>query len=154
MNTNPNTFELLIQESIFGLIVMSVVIIYIVYSFSWISLSYRRVLDKSRFHGRHLEMLRFVAFIMLLIIAMLFSLSFWVGALTLFGFVDDWVTALLFSASFYTSVGNFSVSMPMGWRLIPSMIAFSGLFSFAWATSSSIGMARNLSDYLEKHQQL
>lgn len=154
MNINPNPFELLIQESIFGLCVMAVVVIYIVYSFSWISLTYRKVLDKSRFHGHHLEMLRFVAFIMLLIVAMLFSLSIWVIALTWFEFVSDWVTALLFAASFFTSVGNFTINLPFGWRLIPSIIAFSGLFSFAWATSTSIAMGRNLSDYLEKHQQL
>jgi len=61
-----------------------------------------------------------------------------------FGFVSYWVTALLFTASFFTSVGNFTVNLPKGWRLIPSIIAFSGLFSFAWPTASSIAMARTL----------
>lgn len=151
---NPITFELLLKESIFGLLVMTLVIIYIVYSFSWISLTYRKVLGKSRYLGHHLEMLRFVAFVMLLIIAMLFSLTFWVVALTYFNFVPDWVSGLLFAASFFTSVGNFVVTLPFGWRLIPSIIAFSGLFTFAWATSASITMARNLGDYLDKHNQL
>jgi len=72
--------------------------------------------------------------------------------LTYFEFVSDWVPALLFAASYFTSVGNFTLDLPTGWRLIPSIIAFSGLFGFAWATASSIGMAHNLSVYLEKNK--
>ena len=70
-----------------------------------------------------------------------------------FGFVSAWVTALLFAASFFTSVGNFTVKLPTGWRHIPPMIAFSGLFSFAWPTATSIAMARTLNDHLEKIKQ-
>lgn len=70
-----------------------------------------------------------------------------------FGFVSDWVTTLLFTASFFTSVGNFTVKLPTGWRHIPPMIAFSGLFSFAWPAASAIAMTRTLNDHLETIKQ-
>ena len=151
MNIDAIQFEILLKEALYGLCVMCLVAVFNIYAFVEISLTYRRLLKKSKFYGRHYEMLRFVVFIMLLVIAMLISLGIWVFALTYFEFVSDWVTALLFTASFFTSVGNFAVPLPTGWRLVPSIIAFSGLFSFAWATASSIGMARSLNEHLIKH---
>jgi hypothetical protein len=91
---------------------------------------------------------------MLLIVGMFLSLTVWVVALSLFEIVSNWEAAVLLTVSFFTSVGNFSQDLPFGWRLIPSLIAFSGLFSFAWATASSIGMAHQLLIYLDKHKDL
>lgn len=154
MNHNAIQFELLLKESFFGLGVMAIVAVFNIYAFTEIAMAYRRPLKTSKFRGRYYEMFRFVAYTMLLGLALLMSLAFWVFALTFFDFVSDWVTALLFSASFFTTVGNYTVNLPVGWRLIPSLIAFSGLFSFAWATGSSISMARSLADYLEKYKQI
>ena len=151
---NELGFELLIEESIFGLGVMALVIVFNLYCFSWISLSYRQILKASSRHSRHIEMLRYAGFTLLLVLSMLLSLSIWVFAMTFFNFVEHWTTALLFTASFFTSVGNITVQLPFGWRLIPSIIAFSGLFSFAWATASSIGMARDLSEHLAKNKEV
>ena len=154
MNTNVIQLEaeILLKESFFGLLILAIVAIFNIYSIAKISLTYRRSLRKSTFRGEHYEMLRFIGYIMLLVISILLSLSIWVLALSFFGFVSDWLMALLFVAGFFTTVGNVSMDIPLGWRLIPSIIAFSGLFSFAWATASSISMARDLSNYLEKHK--
>ena len=153
MNITAIHIELLLKESFFGLIVMSAVVMFNIYSFVWISLVYRKRLKGSKFHGQHYEMIRFVAYTMLLAVAMLVSLSIWVLALAGFGFVADWLMALLFVAGFFTTVGNISLNLPEGWRLIPSIIAFSGLFSFAWATAISIGMARDLTIHMDKHKK-
>jgi hypothetical protein len=48
-------------------------------------------------------------------------------------------------------VGNYTLNLPYGWRLIPSLIAFSGLFSFAGATAIAISMARQLLNRLDQH---
>ena len=152
MNLDPKDFELVARESFFGLFVMGIIIIFNTYSFTWITLVYRQTLSRAAPHGKHFEILRFVGFTMLLVIATLLSLSVWVIALTAFGFVSHWTVALLFSASFFTTVGNFTINLPVGWRLIPSIIAFSGLFAFAWATASSMSMVHSLSDYLEKRK--
>jgi len=68
------------------------------------------------------------------------------------GLIPDWPTALVFTASFFTTVGNFNMSFPYGWRLIPSIVAFSGFFSFSWATAVSIGMSRYQQEFINKHR--
>jgi hypothetical protein len=146
--------ELLLKEAVFALSVTCAVIIFNIYSFAWISLKYRKVMGESLVHGLHIEMLRFVFFIMLLVIAMFLSLLIWVVALVNFDLAKDWMTALVFTAGFFTTIGSTLLTLPVGWRLIPSIIAFSGLFSFAWATGSSMGMLNHLSDHLSKHKQL
>jgi ABC-type multidrug transport system permease subunit len=152
MKLDPKDFEVVLTESIFGLVVMGITIIFNTYSFTWITLAYRQTLSKTAPHGKHFEILRFVWFNILLVIAMLMSLSIWVIALTAFDFVTHWTVALLFSASFFTTVGNFTINLPHGWRLIPSIVAFSGLFAFAWAGAASMSMVHHLSDYLEKRK--
>lgn len=154
MNTGAFELELFLGEVFYGLGVMCLVAIFDIYAFIEISLTYTRILDRAKFRNRHYEMLRFIGFIMLIVIAMLLSLFFWVLALTIFNFAPDWFTAILFAASFFTSVGNFTINLPFGWRLVPSMIAFSGLFSFAWATACSMHMARTLFLYLEKNKKI
>jgi len=152
MNLTNITMELVLRESFFGLSVMFVVVIFNIYSFGWILSAYKRVLDRSVFSNVHIEMLRLSLFIILLVTVMLFSLSIWVIAFSLSGLISDWPTALVFTASFFTSVGNFELSFPYGWRLIPSLVAFSGFFSFAWATAVSIGMFRQHQEFINKHR--
>jgi hypothetical protein len=152
--SQPIQIEVLLKEAVFALSVTCAVIIFNIYSFTWISLKYRKVMGKSQMHGLHIEMLRFVFFIMLLVIAMFVSLLIWVAALVIFDLAKDWMTALVFTAGFFTTIGNSLLTLPVGWRLIPAIIAFSGLFSFAWATGSSMGMFNHLSDHLSKHKQI
>lgn len=154
MEMDPVQFEILLKEISYGLAVMGLVSIFNIFIFVEITLTYRRVLARTTHHGRTFEMLRFILFIMLIVVTMLVSLGIWVFALSLFDFVSDWIIGLLFAASFFTSVGNFTVSLPLGWRLIPSIIAFSGLFSFAWAAASTMGMARSLAEHLDKRKLL
>lgn len=143
--------ELLLKESIFGLGVMFIAMTVNVYIFASIAMLYRNRLQKSSYLGKHLEIMRFAAYTMLLIIGMFLSLTIWITALNLFEIVAEWQAATLLTFSFFTSVGNFTVDLPFGWRLIPSLIAFSGLFSFAGATAVAIGMAHQLMNHLDKH---
>ena len=140
--------DLVIREITCGILIMGLVSIVNAYTFSWIMLSYRKALSTSSQRSEHFEIMRFVFYTLRLVVSMILSLSLWVFALTYFHFVDDWLDALLFATSFFTSVGNFNVAMPYGWRMIPSIIAFSGLFSFAWATAATIGMANDLTKHL------
>jgi len=141
-------FDLVIREIFCGIAIMGFVSIFNAYCFSWIMLSYRKALGASSRRSEQLEIMRFVLYTLLLVVSMILSLSLWVFALTYFKFVDDWLDALLYATSFFTSVGNFNIPMPYGWRMIPSIIAFSGLFSFAWATAATIGMANSLTKHI------
>ncbi|CAM3643519.1 hypothetical protein [Polynucleobacter antarcticus] len=154
MNLNLAGYELLFQEVILGLCIIFVVAIYNIFGFTMITLAYRKKLTTITFSSKYVELTRFTAYTMLLVVGIFSSLIVWVIALTLLGMVADTASALLLTASFFTSVGNFTLDLPFGWRLMPSLIAFSGLFSFAWATASSINMANQLGNYLEKHKDL
>jgi hypothetical protein len=152
MNVALAGSELLVRESLFGLGVMFIAMILNVYIFASIAMLYQHRLQKSGYVGKHLEIMRYAAYTMLLIIGMFISLGIWIIALNLFEVVVDWQKATLLTFSFFTSVGNFTVELPFGWRLVPSLIAFSGLFSFAGATAVAIGMARQLFDHLDKYK--
>lgn len=152
MSVTLASSELLVRESLFGLGVMFIAMTLNVYIFASIAMMYQSRLQKSRYLGKHIEIMRYAAYTMLLVIGMSFSLTVWVVALNLFEVVVDWQSATLLTFSFFTSVGNFTVNLPFGWRLIPSLIAFSGLFSFAGATAVAIGMAHQLFNHLEKHK--
>lgn len=144
--------ELLVRESIFGLGVMFIAMICNIYIFAFVAIAYQKRLKKLKYLNKHLEIMRYAAFTMLLVVGMSFSLTVWVVALNLFEVVVDWQSATLLTFSFFTSVGNFTVDLPFGWRLIPSLIAFTGLFSFAGATAVAMGMAHQLMNQFDAHK--
>jgi hypothetical protein len=150
MNVTLVGSELLLKESLFGLGVMFIATICNVYVFASVGMAYRNRLKKATYLGKHVEIMQYAAYTMLLIVGMFLSLIIWVIALNLFEIVTEWQSAVLLTFSFFTSVGNFTLELPFGWRLIPSLIAFSGLFSFAGATAIAISMARQLFDHLDK----
>lgn len=144
--------ELLVRESLFGLGVMFIAMTLNIYIFASIAMAYQNRLKKSNYLGKHLEIMQYAAYTMMLVIGMSLSLTVWIVALNLFEVVVDWQNATLLTFSFFTSVGNFTVDLPFGWRLVPSLIAFSGLFSFAGATAVAIGMAHQLVIHFDKHK--
>lgn len=151
MNPTLLGSELLLKETIFGLFIMFIVTLWNVYIFASVAMAYQKRLKSSRSIGKHLEIMRYAAYTMLLIVGMFFSLAIWVIALRLFEVVSHIDPAMLMTISFFTSVGNYTLNLPYGWRLIPSLIAFSGLFSFAGATAIAISMARQLLNRLDQH---
>lgn len=152
MNIFFGQFEQFLMESLFGLCVMAAVVLLNIFAFMRVTLAYRSSVNPESCKGIYFEMTKFISFVMLLAVTQLISLFVWVVALTGFGLVSGWLPALLFTASFFTSVGNFTEALPSGWTLIPSLVAFSGLFSFALATAATISMGRVLTEQLEKHK--
>lgn len=69
------------------------------------------------------------------------AIALWAGLLHTIGVVPDIVQALLFAGSCYTTVGIVSDIAPEHWRLLPIVIAVSGIFSFALSTANVVGMA-------------
>lgn len=154
MNVSLVGSELLLKESFLGLGIMFVAMICNIYVFVSVAIAYQNRLKKSTYLGKHVEIIRYAAYTMLLIIGMFLSLVVWITALNLFEIVVEWQAAVLLTFSFFTSVGNFTLELPLGWRLIPSLIAFTGLFSFAGATAVAIGNAHQLLNHLDKHKAL
>lgn len=69
--------------------------------------------------------------------------------------------AIYFCANAYTTLGYGEVALESPWRDIGPVIAISGLFTFAWTTSTLVDIVKQqrdliaqLVDKLEKHRAL
>ncbi len=82
----------------------------------------------------------FVASIYAMSLVQLTAILVWTVALYANGLIDNIHLALLFAGSTYTTLGIYSDTLPDGWKSVAFYIAFSGLFSFAMATSSMMSM--------------
>ncbi|MDN4017169.1 hypothetical protein [Zwartia panacis] len=82
----------------------------------------------------------FVSSVLLMSLVQIGSIMIWTVALYATGLIADIRLAMLFSGSSYTTLGIFSDVLPQGWKSVAFYIAFSGLFSFAIATSSMMSM--------------
>lgn len=51
--------------------------------------------------------------------------------------------SILFSGSTYTAMGFMEDILPDGWKMLAVIIAFSGMFAFAWTASVMISMTKN-----------
>ncbi|MBU3577233.1 hypothetical protein [Polynucleobacter sp. UK-Kesae-W10] len=51
--------------------------------------------------------------------------------------------SILFAGSTYTAMGFMEDILPDGWKMLAVIIAFSGMFSFAWTASVMISMTKN-----------
>jgi hypothetical protein len=58
----------------------------------------------------------------------------WSAALIFGDIVSDWAKAAYFAANCYTALGE-PFSLPHAWRIVPPIIAISGIFTFAWTAS-------------------
>ena len=80
----------------------------------------------------------------------------WSAALILEDIVGDWARAAYFAANCYTALGE-PFSLPHTWRLIPPIIAISGIFTFAWTASVLVDFVSRYNtlraDILEQHKE-
>lgn len=62
--------------------------------------------------------------------------------------------SILFSGSTYTAMGFMEDILPPGWQMLAIIIAFSGMFAFAWTASVMISMTRNFRQaYTKLHME-
>jgi hypothetical protein len=138
-----------VPQTAFGLFLMSLVLIVDGYGFVGTMVFFRARVGQSTHPSKLKATFFFVLCIQMLALTQLVSMCIWAAALLLLGLIPDWFTAIRLSASSYTTLGNFPADLPQGWHLIPAYIAFSGLFSFAWASASTISMVGALNNYLD-----
>jgi len=67
----------------------------------------------------------------------------WGLALFIFKLISGLGQSILFSGSTYTAMGFMEDILPDGWKMLAVIIAFSGMFSFAWTASVMIAMTKN-----------
>ena len=85
--------------------------------------------------------LHYFAAIIYLMIVQIMVIILWGGALKALSLIKDPLEAIMFAGSCYTTMGIVTEVMPTGWKFIAIVIALSGLFAIALATSSMINMS-------------
>ncbi|MFM7122408.1 MAG: hypothetical protein ACKOW6_02345 [Fluviibacter sp.] len=87
-----------------------------------------------------------------LMIVQIIVIILWGIALYALSLIKDPLEAIMFAGSCYTTMGIVTEVMPTGWKFIAIIIALSGLFAIALATSTMINMSTLFRrDWLFKH---
>lgn len=79
------------------------------------------------------------------------EITSWAFALVHLGLILRATDAIYFCANAYTTLGYGTVDLGVNWRNISPIIAISGLFTFAWTTSSLVSI---VTSYLRLVEQL
>jgi hypothetical protein len=78
----------------------------------------------------------------------------WGLAIFLLKLLPNLGESILFSGSTYTAMGFMEDILPVGWKMLAVIIAFSGMFAFAWTASVMISMTKNFRQaYTKRHME-
>lgn len=132
---NPLTEALPVPDLVFGGTVLVVVIAFHAF---WIRLVTSIFLTRAKTVARLKSAWRadvlFIAMVIALLALHLSEVVLWSAALVLGGLVPDWSKAAYFAANCYTALGE-PFALPHTWRVVPPIIAMSGIFAFGWTAS-------------------
>jgi hypothetical protein len=142
-------FHSVVPQTAFGIFMIGLVLTVDGLAFSVIVSFFRGAVGSHPHPSKLRSTFFFIVCTQLLALAQLAAVCIWAFSLWLIGIVPTWFNALHLSASSYTTLGDFPAAIAEGWHLIPVFIAFSGLFSFAWAASSTMSMVSSLNSYLD-----
>jgi len=96
----------------------------------------------------------FYTSIFLLFMSHIAEIVIWGFALYLFKLLPNLGDSILFAGSTYTAMGFMEDILPLGWKMLAVIIAFSGMFAFAWTASVMISMTRNFRQaYAKMHME-
>lgn len=136
-------------EILFGIFMIGLVLGINGFAYSAIILFFRANLGQGSKPSKFRATFFFILCTQLLAMTQLVAIFIWATALFLIEITPDMISSVRLSASSYTTLGDFQLALPDGWHLIPALIAFSGLFSFSWAASSTISMVNSLNSFVD-----
>lgn len=137
------------RDLIFGLSMMAVVLLFNGYLYSLTMVLHAHLVKNTQAHSSFFATCAFVGCVLLLAIIQIIDIAIWAAGLHLSGLISDAAKSILYSGSCFTTIGIYSDMLPTGWKSTPLFIAFSGLFSFAWASSVMMTMATSLKTKLD-----
>jgi hypothetical protein len=140
----PDTFSTfsheIIKDTVFGLSVLSIVLFFNGSALLRIMLGFHNACKSNAVRTSFQLSSRFLVAVLLISVVQMLSILLWTVLLYVSGLEQDLNTAMLFAGSCFTTLGIFSGHLPKSWEAVSFFIAFSGLFSFAIATSVMISM--------------
>ena len=101
----------------------------------------RSLVDQGRIVMAHAP---FFAAIITLLMSHMVQIFIWARFLYYPGIVPDIHQAVILSGSTYTTVGFATDNLPIQWQLLSVIMAVTGLFAFAWSTSSMYALSQQL----------
>ena len=129
------TEALPVPDMVFG---GSMLVLVIMFHAFWIRLITGSFLKRSHGKGAHAQLWRADLLFAITVVALLSlhmaEVFIWSAGLVFSGVVQGWARASYFAANCYTALGE-PFSLPHDWRLLPPIIAMSGIFTFAWTAS-------------------
>jgi len=146
-------FHNAVPQTAFGIFMIGLVLGFDGFAYGWTIRFFRSNVGQRPNPSMIRATFFFILCTQLLALTQLASIVIWAAALLFVGVTPDWFTSIRLSASSYTTLGDFPSSMPGGWHLTPAFMAFSGLFSFAWASSSIISMLNSLNKFLDAEKK-
>ena len=143
---NALTEALPVPDIMFGGTVLLVIVMFHAF---WIRLITGSFLKRSQEIGSRALLWRadllFALTVMSLLALHLAEVVVWSAALFFGGLVTDWARAAYFAANCYTALGE-PFSLPHEWRIVPPIIAMSGIFTFAWTASVLVNFVARYND--------
>ena len=142
------TEALPVQDVVFGgAVLLLVVMVHAV----WVRMLTSSFLKRSAsIEARHLAAWRaevlFAGVVLSLLTLHLFEVVVWSAALVFSDILPDWDRAAYFAANCYTALGE-PFRIAHQWRIVPPIIAMSGIFTFAWTASVLV-------NFVSRHNQL
>lgn len=92
--------------------------------------------------------------VFLLFLTHIAEILIWGLSLYFFNLLPNLGESILFSGSTYTAMGFMEDILPNGWKMLAVIIAFSGMFAFAWTAATMIAMTKNFRQaYAKSHME-
>lgn len=132
---NALTEALPVPDIAFGGTVLVILILFHAFWIRLLTNSYLTRVERLRKHRSAWRAdILFTAMVIALLTLHLSEVVIWSAALVWGGIVPDWSKSAYFAANCYTALGE-PFSLPHEWRIVPPIIAMSGIFAFGWTAS-------------------
>lgn len=132
--------ENLLRSALFGLSVLVIVTFFNGAVLIRINTAFSAYCQSSSTHSSLALHMRFIAAVFKLCLVQILAMSLWTAAVFGAGLTENLQLAFMFVGSCFTTLGIVSDVFPTQWQSVAFYIAFSGLFSFALATSVMISL--------------
>jgi hypothetical protein len=143
--------ENLIRSAIFGLSVLVVVTFFSGAILIRINIKFSNYCQSKTIHSSLPLRMHFVYAVFKLCLVQIVAMLMWTTAVYAAGLTENLRLAFMFVGSCFTTLGIVSDIFPVEWQSVAFYIAFSGLFSFAFATSVMITLVTDVVKALPKH---
>ena len=155
LNTATLTTELDLPAYLFGIAMLLIVML--LHGLALLQIAKRYEVKSFLYLSEHryssVALVFYISVLGLFLVHIL-EIILWGISLWAFNLLPSLGQSILFSGSTYTAMSFMDDLLPNGWKMLAIIIAFSGMFAFAWTASVMISMTKNFRQaYTRLHMQ-